>query len=412
MLGGIVAGAMGGLGQAMQADAEMRTKAELERQNFAAQADVTLARQKTLEQFKLHMANSERIAQTQRIQGRADQIADQAVAGKRATAEAGIVDRSSWTPEQQAAVDQSLANDKQALASDPDVRLRAAADTGDMSIKEVVTMERDEKKLAAAERAAARKEALDREKEDRKDAREIEREERRDARAREAEDRRDARLNRMLAAQAERAERLASGRPPAGYRWKGDGTLEAIPGGPASTGKALPTKMVSDLTEQATITDSTERFNSTFKPEYAGKTIAGDLSNTSKRIFGDDTGQAQWWQDYALHESTIRNKLFGASLTQAEQGQWLKLTVTPRMDAEQVRQNLARRAEIERRGLERLMLGAAKGGYSVDQIEAVTGRAMPGKKKDDAAPTSTAAPAPSPGSGGGASGGWSIREVK
>jgi hypothetical protein len=176
------------------------------------------------------------------------------------------------------------------------------------------------------------------------------------------------------------AAKLAAGdKPPAGYRYKPDGTLEPIPGGPAAqkgVGKPLPTKLAGDLREQAGIADSTERFVNTFKPDYAGKTIMGDASNTTKRVLGDDTGQAQWWQDYALHESTVRNKLFGASLTAAEQGQWHKLTVTPRMEPKQVQQNLERRAAIEKVGLERMMRSAGLV-YNREQIEAETGRAVP-----------------------------------
>lgn len=155
--------------------------------------------------------------------------------------------------------------------------------------------------------------------------------------------------------------------------------------------KALPTKLERDLGEQASVADSTERFVTTFKDDFAGKTIVGEGSNTARRVFGDESGQAQWWQDYTLHESVIRNKLFGASLTPGEQGQWLKLTVTPRMDAEQVRLNIQRRAEIEKRGLDRMMNSAGKAGYNREQIEAVTGRSF-GQVSDGKNPPSKTAP--------------------
>lgn len=169
------------------------------------------------------------------------------------------------------------------------------------------------------------------------------------------------------------------GKPEKGYRWKEDGTAEPIPGGSAATGKALPTKLITDLTEQSQVADTTERLKNTFTDNFAGKSILGDWSNTFKRISGDDTGQSQWWQDYALHESTIRNKLFGASLTPGEQEQWQRLTITPRMNPDQARQNLQRRAELEARGLERLTTSSAKAGYNKDQIEALTGRPIGAK---------------------------------
>lgn len=348
-----------------------------------AQSEEDLERAKRLEEFKQMLQDRSRQAQVARIETATGTIADQAVADKRGVIESGIVDRSAWTQEQQNVVDQQLATDRNAVASDPRTKLIAMSKTGDLSAKDEVLMDREDRRLDVAERAAARKEAFDREREDRRDAREIEREDRRDARQQAAIEAAERRLGRQLTAAEQRAElRLSEGRVPSGYRKKADGTLEAIPGGPATIGKALPTKLVNDLVEQATITDSTERLLTRFKPEFAGKTIAGEMSNTAGRILGDESGQAEWWQDYSLHEATVRNKLFGASLTASEQGQWTKLTVTPRMNSNEVKKNLQRRAEIEQRALDRLTSSTAKAGYNKEQIEAVVGRPIPENSGD------------------------------
>lgn len=168
---------------------------------------------------------------------------------------------------------------------------------------------------------------------------------------------------------------------PIGYRYKPDGvTLEPIPGGPAATGRALPTKAMEDLGSKAEIVDTTTRLVSGFKEGFGNKTIMGELSNVMGRILGDDTGQAQWWQDYQLHQNQVRNKLFGSALTPTEAQQWERAAINPRMDSGEIRKNLQRREELERKGLERMMAGYSKGGYNVEQIEAVTGRPASGTK--------------------------------
>lgn len=149
--------------------------------------------------------------------------------------------------------------------------------------------------------------------------------------------------------------------------------------------KALPTPMVKSLTEAAETADATTRFTTTFKDEFAGKTVTGGLGNTAGRIFGDDTGQSQWWQDYELHQSKARNTLFGSALTKTEADAWEKSAINPRMDPKQVRENLKRRDELESRALDRLMRGAAAGGYNKEQIEAYTGRTVPAGDGDKAA---------------------------
>ena len=75
--------------------------------------------------------------------------------------------------------------------------------------------------------------------------------------------------------------------------------------------RPLPSPLQKQLTEVSELADATERFDSTFQDTYGGKTITGEMSNITGKYFGDDTGQSQWWQDYELHQSQVRNKLFG-----------------------------------------------------------------------------------------------------
>lgn len=165
--------------------------------------------------------------------------------------------------------------------------------------------------------------------------------------------------------------------------------------------KAIPVPLQKQLTESAELADATQRFVSGFKDEFGGKTITGGAGNVYGRIMGDDTGQAQWWQDYELHQSQVRNKLFGSALTAPEIEAWNKSAINPRMNSGEIRKNLARRAELEQSGLARLMKGIAAGGYNKAQIEAFTGRSFDG----EAPPPPPAAPVP-------AAGGWTTEKER
>lgn len=199
-----------------------------------AQVAADTEREKRLMEIRAEQDAKMRTEQVARIQGKANELADTALAPNRGLIDSGIQDRASWTPEQQAAVDQSLALDRESLATDPDVRLRAAAETGDLSLKEVALMEREDKRLEAAERAAARKEELTREEWNRKDERQREREAATDRRLLATLQAAEARQERSLAAAEDRWRRSSDAKVPSGYRVRADGSgLEPIPGGPA-----------------------------------------------------------------------------------------------------------------------------------------------------------------------------------
>lgn len=145
--------------------------------------------------------------------------------------------------------------------------------------------------------------------------------------------------------------------------------------GKAPVGKALPTPVAKELTKRAEAADATKRFAESFKDQFGNKTVLGDWDNTGKRIFGDNTGQAQWWQDYAFHRNQIRNELFGSALTASEKTEWEKADIGPRMDAAEIKKNLDRRAKIEERALNRQIRANQAAGYNRQQIEELTGRA-------------------------------------
>jgi hypothetical protein len=150
---------------------------EAANREVAAQADSQRAMR--LEEFKqalgTRVAEEQRTAQVSRIDAKASELADSSLAPKRGLIDSGIVDRSSWTPEQQAAVDQSLALDKDKAVRDPKTSTEAAIATGDITPKDAAT-------LTQKDDAALYKILWEKEKEDRRDTRFTEQQDRMDAR--------------------------------------------------------------------------------------------------------------------------------------------------------------------------------------------------------------------------------------
>ena len=85
-----------------------------------------------------------------RVDAASEIIADERVAQTRAQVEAGIPNRSAWTPEQQAAVDQSLALDRKGLIGASDVREQAARNTGDITPQQAASADAEKSRLEAA----------------------------------------------------------------------------------------------------------------------------------------------------------------------------------------------------------------------------------------------------------------------
>ena len=95
-------------------------------------------------------ANAARTGAVSRIDAASGLIADERVAQTRGQVESGITDRSTWTPEQQAAVDQSLALDRKGLIGDPRIREQAARSTGDITPQQAALADADQRRLDAA----------------------------------------------------------------------------------------------------------------------------------------------------------------------------------------------------------------------------------------------------------------------
>lgn len=171
------------------------------------------------------------------------------------------------------------------------------------------------------------------------------------------------------------------GKPPSGYRWTADGNLEPIPGGPAAnkpSGKSLPVTAINDLSDKASTASAFASLSSGFQDDFGGDMLEswGNVKNLAGRTFGDDTGRAQWWQGYQEQKNLLRNKLFGASLTSGEKAEFDKAQIHPGMSPAEIRKNLERQSSAAQRAAQKLAAAYAKGGYSAEQIEELTGYSL------------------------------------
>ena len=203
--------------------------------------------------------------------------------------------------------------------------------------------------------------------------REIARQDASDARA----DRTEQRQERTEA----RAERPAPGE---GLMWGADGrSVTFIPGGvrdpdspyyKGSGGKSMRGGDADKLSGQIDQYDLLKTSAMNYDPDFAGNSIGGEMENWAQGLFGTGTsGQRDWWANFRSFDNLYRNELFGASLTEGEKQAYAATSVTPRMDPEQVRTNVNRRAEIIRSSLERRSDRLRAGGYSEDEIQASVG---------------------------------------
>lgn len=151
----IIGGALAGLGEQAANIGGAMFKAELDRDARQQDSDLALARAKTLEEFKAGLATKGRTAQVERINAETGRIADERVGQKRGIINAGIADPAAWTPEMQAAVDQSLAQDREGIVNSSRTRRDAAVRTGDIKPETAATI--DSREEVASVRADAQR---------------------------------------------------------------------------------------------------------------------------------------------------------------------------------------------------------------------------------------------------------------
>lgn len=147
-MGGLINSIGRGISNAAYAAADNLGKASLEEQRAEIQAkrDARVAELQEqagirTEDRAVARADQQRKDQVSRIDTEASKIADTAGAGKRGLINSRIEDKSSWTAEQQAAVDQSIEIDRGKVKADPKTRTQAAIASGDITPKDAAAMD-------------------------------------------------------------------------------------------------------------------------------------------------------------------------------------------------------------------------------------------------------------------------------
>ena len=156
------------------------------------------------------------------------------------------------------------------------------------------------------------------------------------------------------------------------------GAWDDVPGTAVNMGdkrQKLGVADVKKLSEDARNMQAIDRYNNTFKDQFAGDISEtwGDIKNQfGDKVPGASTAskeRSQWWRDYQEYRNAVRHGLYGSALTQAETANFLKQDITPGMQPDQIRAVLKRQQEIVRNAMKRegsalIEAGHARGAIS------------------------------------------------
>lgn len=148
------------------------------------------------------------------------------------------------------------------------------------------------------------------------------------------------------------------------------------------------------LTEEGTKLQNSKRYADTFKDSYGGygtqmfADIAQSYANKvpSSMSSPEQRDGANWWRDYRAYENDVRHGTFGASLTPNEQKAFSAASITPDMQPDQIKVNLARQRDIMHGAAERRMNAYRAAKYDTAPIEAAFGFAQKAPQTQQAQP--------------------------
>jgi hypothetical protein len=138
------------------------------------------------------------------------------------------------------------------------------------------------------------------------------------------------------------------------------------------------TRLITDVDAYDKLMRSIQKFD----PDYVGTVfdLPGQIeSGIQKRVYSGfgTPGQADFWSEMKFLDMLTRNKYFGASLTGNEKQAYSETTISPGDTAETALNNLKRRAETLRTGIQRNVRSLVEGGYRPAQINAQLGQYLP-----------------------------------
>jgi len=196
---------------------------------------------------------------------------------------------------------------------------------------------------------------------------------------------------RVVASTAPVASAAPGGKAPSGYRFAADGNLEAIPGGPGDKafkgqGKAVPDGLATRIQGEVDTALALRSALGSFKDDFGGNAL-GSIENIVQGFTGSvgTPGQRDWWSAFAATDNQIRNKLFGASLTEGEKAAYNATTINPRMAPSEIRRNLQRRLDIAEKAIARRGQFMRKNGYNGEAVASLIDDQIGGQRSTPAA---------------------------
>lgn len=143
--------------------------------------------------------------------------------------------------------------------------------------------------------------------------------------------------------------------------------------------KPIPRQVVQDLEKSREVATATQNLANAFKSKYANKGLVGfgsELSLDAAARLGIDKETVLFWKDYRkMVEIVERHAKFGASLSGAEKKSWDSADISPGMDADIIRRNLATRTKIANDFLANQAADYADAGYGDARIQSIAKRA-------------------------------------
>lgn len=143
---GIIMGALGGAGDYLAGAMQQRVKTLDQMDLETHRSELETQKAKALADYSAVLQDNARQASANRIDTARTGIIGKAIDSQYAGAVPA--DASTWTPEQQAAVDQSKGIDTAKMQNDPEITAKAAISTGDLSVKESIALAREDNRNA------------------------------------------------------------------------------------------------------------------------------------------------------------------------------------------------------------------------------------------------------------------------
>ncbi len=138
---------------------------------------------------------------------------------------------------------------------------------------------------------------------------------------------------------------------------------------------------VTKLTDEGNKFSAIKDYANSFQDSYGGYNLGGvvDYGEFAGKMARQGAGTenskaaAEWWQGYNRNKNVVRKELYGTALTPQEQIQFEKADITPGMDPEIIKHNLAIQKTIIERGIKKKTAALSAAGFNPDVINQAYG---------------------------------------